>query len=156
MDQNEQQIEVHEFRRSFSTIDGERRELSMKLKFHDMRSIKDRREQVMELFYTHKSRICDIAFVMKIPKTTVRRWVKYPETRRQPGRPTYLDPEDTEKLFSTYIAERTSQQDPPSPHEVVEEVSRSLIYVADQHRFPISSGDKIEKRSNRRGFRRAS
>ncbi len=76
------QIEVREFRCSFPTTDGEGLELSMKLKFHDMRSIKDRREQVMELFYTHKARICDIAFVMKIPKTTVRRWVKYPETRR--------------------------------------------------------------------------
>ena len=117
------QASGRECRRSFAEIDAKRKELQAKLKFHDLRSIKDRRELAMELHYSHGALICDVAFVLKIPQSTIQRWIKRPETRRAVGRPAYLESDDEEELFSRFIQERTAQQNPPSPHEVVEEVN---------------------------------
>ena len=114
-------------RRSTIEIKAKRDDMKRMLAMSQFRSLTSDRERAVELHLEHKATFDDIAEVLHLPRSTVRRWILEPWRHFAIGRPGYLHPEDHRSLFEEIIHQRARDHQPLTSALIVTEVFLNQI-----------------------------
>ena len=120
-------------RRTQHDILTARTDLSHLMKTSRFRILLTLRDKVIEAHLDHQHHPDDIAEVMGLSRSQVRRWCSNVDGWKPRGRPPYISPHALEKLFHDTISERANEFEPMTTADVVKEVSPVLHEMLETH-----------------------